>query len=531
MSEDKFFKSIIDAGDLLRNPQQFKHTIQTKIVIISGAWHTFAYQRGPIVDSYYTPAGYMTGSIIHANYIEALLDRRVYRPMANRVADGIEFILVLLTVLVFAMEGGAARKSIALLGLTLACIGTSYIAFTNFGIFFDFFIPLVAVAMHAGLEQILEWRDLAHEAVKNESSRPRVSKSIVTFLMLGVFLFGPAFGPKGYALDANTLRQSQSDSADPNKKDSDKNTAPNEGKKQPKPPIDPNKPGGPRVTYQGVIKERSGNTMTLQTTDTPHLVVVLNDQTQVEQAAEVFKARKKEMSMAALIPGLTIKVEGTYNAQNQLVATSVKFKAEDLEQAQAIEAGLHETQVKAAANQAELERQAAALAAQNAALKEQQAAITAQQKEIAANKAKIAASSARFGELDQYYILDEVTVLFGNGVTKVDPKYNAQLLALVQKAMTYKGYNIQVKGYASSVGSAALNQQLSEERANNVTNILVQQAHVPLTNMLAPGAMGESRQVGNDKTAEGQAENRRVIVRALLNKGIAGTELPLPTTK
>ena len=38
--------------------------------------------------------------------------------------------------------------------------------------------------------------------------------------------------------------------------------------------------------------------------------------------------------------------------------------------------------------------------------------------------------------------------------------------------MTYNGYNIQVKGYASSVGSAALNQQLSEERANNVTNIL-----------------------------------------------------------
>ena len=44
--------------------------------------------------------------------------------------------------------------------------------------------------------------------------------------------------------------------------------------------------------------------------------------------------------------------------------------------------------------------------------------------------------------------------------------------------------------------------------------------------MLAPGAMGESRQVGSDKTEQGQAENRRVVVRALLNKGIAGTELP-----
>ena len=40
--------------------------------------------------------------------------------------------------------------------------------------------------------------------------------------------------------------------------------------------------------------------------------------------------------------------------------------------------------------------------------------------------------------------------------------------------------------------------------------------------MLAPGAMGESEQVGADKTVEGQAANRRVIVRVLQNKAIAG---------
>jgi outer membrane protein OmpA-like peptidoglycan-associated protein len=263
--------------------------------------------------------------------------------------------------------------------------------------------------------------------------------------------------------------------------------------------------------------------MTLQTQDQPKLVVILNDQTQVSQVEGVFKARRKEMSMAALIPGLAVQVEGTYNADNQLVATSVKFKGDALEQAQAIQAGVHETQVQASANQAALEEQ-------NAALKAQQEALDKQQKEIAANKAAIAANSARFGELDDYYILDEVTVLFGNGQTKVDPKYVQPLLALAQKAMTYNGYNIQVKGYASAVGSAALNQELSEDRADNVTNILVQQGNVPLTNMLAPGAMGESRQIGNDKTEQGQAENRRVVVRALLNKGIAGTIQGLPTT-
>jgi len=276
------------------------------------------------------------------------------------------------------------------------------------------------------------------------------------------------------------------------------------------------------VKVQGLIKGRSGNTISLQTTDTPKIVVILNDDTQVSQAEGAF--RKKDMSMAALIPGLPVQIEGTYNAQNQLVANTVKFKGNDLKQAQAIQAGVHETQKAAAANQAELEQQAAALAAQNAALKEQQAAITEAEKRSAANKAAIAAASARFGQMDDYYILDEVTVLFGNGQTKVDPQYVPQITALCEKAKGYTGYMIQVKGYASSTGSAAVNQELSKKRAVNVSNIVAQQGHVPLTNMLAPGAMGESRQVGTDKTVEGQAVNRRVVVRILQNKGIAGTE-------
>ena len=284
------------------------------------------------------------------------------------------------------------------------------------------------------------------------------------------------------------------------------------------------------VKVKGVIISRAGNDMTMKTADTPNLVVVLNDTTDVQQLEGVLKARKKDMAMAALIPGLACEVQGTYNAQNQLVATWVRFTGEDLEQAQSAQAAVHETAVKAAANQAELKQQADALAAQNAALKAQQEALDKQQKEIAANKAAIAANSARFGQLDDYYILDEVTVLFENGQTKVHPKYVQPLMALAQKAMTYNGYNIQVKGYASAVGNAAFNQELSEERAENVSDILAQQGHIPLTNMLAPGAMGESRQVGNDKTEQGQAENRRVVVRALLNKGIAGSVQGLPTT-
>ena len=270
-----------------------------------------------------------------------------------------------------------------------------------------------------------------------------------------------------------------------------------------------------QTKVEGVIKGRSGPKIILQTADSPKLIVLLTDATDVAQVQGALKARKKHMSMAALIPGLPIQVEGTYDAQNQLVAKTVRFKGNDLEQAQAIQAGLAETQQQAQKNKEELEKQNAALAAQNAAL-------TEQQKKIAANKAAIDAATARFGQLDDYYILDEVTVYFGNGKVNVDPKYTPQLVALAEKAKTIDGYMIEVKGFASSSGSASLNQQLSEDRADNVANVLLQQGHIPLTNMLAPAAMGESRQVGNDKTAEGQAENRRVRVRILQNKGLAG---------
>jgi outer membrane protein OmpA-like peptidoglycan-associated protein len=275
------------------------------------------------------------------------------------------------------------------------------------------------------------------------------------------------------------------------------------------------------VKVEGLIKGRSGDLVILQTKENPDLVVELKDGTDVGQVQGVLKARNKKMSMAALIPGLAISVEGSYD-DGQLVAQKVRFKGNDLKHAEAIEAGMHETKLQAQQNQEELEKHKAELDAQKQALQQQEAKVAANKAAIAANKTAIDAAVARFGQLDDYYILDEVTVYFGNGKIKVDPKYPPQLLALVEKAKTINGYMIEVKGYASSTGNVASNQKLSEDRANNVTNILLQQGKVSLTRMLAPGAMGESEQVGNEKTQEGQAENRRVVVRVLQNKAIAG---------
>jgi outer membrane protein OmpA-like peptidoglycan-associated protein len=273
----------------------------------------------------------------------------------------------------------------------------------------------------------------------------------------------------------------------------------------------------------GLIVGRNAASMTVQTSTEPKLVVILTDSTQVAQIQGLLKARRKQMSMTALIPGLQVQVEGTLNAQNELVASSVKFKGNDLDDAQTIQAGLQPAKEQIEQSQAELDQQKAALERQQQEMQEQQQQMAQAQAKIDANKAAIEAANKRFGQLDDYNIMDEVTVYFANGKVALDPKYKPQLLQLAEKAKTITAFTIQVKGYASSSGSASYNQKLSEDRANSVTQFLQQQGHIPLTNMLAPGAMGESRQIGNDKTAEGQEQNRRVVVRVLQNKGIAGT--------
>src|SRR5271169_28902 len=272
---------------------------------------------------------------------------------------------------------------------------------------------------------------------------------------------------------------------------------------------------------KGVINGRNGATMTVQTQDSGNVIVVLTDSTQVEEPEGAF--RKKHLSMAALVPGLSIEVQGSYNDKNQLVADKVTFHGSDLKTAQDIQAGLAPTEQQVQQSQQQIQAQQQLLQQQQQQLTAEQQASAAHAAEIAANQANIAAANKRFGELGDFNILGEVTVLFGNGKVTIDDQYKPQLLKLAQQAKGITAYLIQVKGYASKVGSAALNQKLSTERAENVTIFLEQQGQIPLTNMLAPGAMGTSKQVAPDTTAEGQADNRRVVVRILQNKGIAGT--------
>jgi outer membrane protein OmpA-like peptidoglycan-associated protein len=73
-----------------------------------------------------------------------------------------------------------------------------------------------------------------------------------------------------------------------------------------------------------------------------------------------------------------------------------------------------------------------------------------------------------------------------------------------------QGHPIVVEGHTDSQGSDASNQELSRGRAQAVRDFLVSRG-VPADRIRAD-ALGSSRPVGDNKTPEGRASNRRVEI-------------------
>ncbi len=129
----------------------------------------------------------------------------------------------------------------------------------------------------------------------------------------------------------------------------------------------------------------------------------------------------------------------------------------------------------------------------------------------------------RFIALGEYDVKAETTVKFGVGSSKIAAADQEELKKLAQTATGLKGYIVEVTGYADATGGAEMNTKLSEARAKAVTVFLMQQGSVPVRHIVAPGAMGEYGPAATNETASGRAENRRVEVKVLVNKGISGS--------
>jgi OmpA-OmpF porin, OOP family len=280
------------------------------------------------------------------------------------------------------------------------------------------------------------------------------------------------------------------------------------------------------VKVKGMISGRTGETLVLSTPD-GNVTVVLDDSTKVQQPKGL-GLRKKQVSAAVLIPGLKVSVDGTGDS-TKVTAKTITFDASDLQTAEMIQAGLHPTAEQVAANQKNIATNQQDIAANQQATATNAKNISANQQATAANKADIEkniadieANTKRFSELGDYELKGQGTVNFKTGSAKIAPEDQARLADLAQKAKDQTGYIIEIQGYADSTGNAAMNTKLSQARAQAVIDYLVQHG-VPVRHITAPGAYGETDPAASNESASGRAENRRVDIKVLINKGIKGS--------
>jgi outer membrane protein OmpA-like peptidoglycan-associated protein len=287
---------------------------------------------------------------------------------------------------------------------------------------------------------------------------------------------------------------------------------------------------GDTTKVKGMITNRNGDTMTVKSGESTTTVVITDD-TNTKDNVGLFGLGRKKVSQAALIPGLKVDVDGTPDDKGRIVAKTITVDGDDLETAEMVQAGLHPTAEQVAANVQAIQTNKQRVAANKAQLAAQKESIGTNQQNIAANKTQIDQNikdieehTNRFKQLADYDVKGEATVKFKVGSSALDAKSKEDLKNLAQTATGMSGgYLVEVMGYADATGSAAMNTKLSENRADAVINYLVQQCGVRPRFIVAPGAMGEYGATASNETKAGRAENRRVEIKVLVNKGIAGS--------
>ena len=286
---------------------------------------------------------------------------------------------------------------------------------------------------------------------------------------------------------------------------------------------------GGEAEVKGMITTRTGETLVVKSAQGT-TTVVLTDDTTTKDDKGLFGLDKQHMSSAVLIPGLKVKVKGTSDDQGRIVAKTITTDGDDLETAEMIQAGLHPTAEQVTANEQAIGTNKQNISANQAELAAHKQDITANQQDIAAhqqqiqkNISDIEENTNRFTALSEYDVKDQATLNFNTGSSKISAEGQDALKKLAQTATGLTGYIIEVTGYADNTGSAAMNTKLSEDRAKAVIAFLMQQGNVPIRHIVAPGAMGEYGAAAPNETKAGRAENRRVEVKVLVNKGIVGS--------
>jgi len=289
---------------------------------------------------------------------------------------------------------------------------------------------------------------------------------------------------------------------------------------------------GEKMKIKGVVVRRDADTFTLRDLNGVDTVVRLTDRTSVKSSGGFLRSGNNYGS-TNILRGLNLEVEGRGGSNGELNAERVRFNESDLRTARAVESRATPLEERANATEgrlSEVEQNAQKLSGQldelaavsNAA----RGGAKAAQETADAAVAGVNATNDRISALDDYVPQDSIAVNFRVGSSILNADARTKLDAIATKALNAKGYVLEVTGYADSTGATERNRVLSQRRADAVIRYLVENHQIPLRRIVTPYGFGASNPVADNKTREGRAENRRVEVKVLVNKGLTS---PAPT--
>lgn len=257
-------------------------------------------------------------------------------------------------------------------------------------------------------------------------------------------------------------------------------------------------PSGAKMKFRGVVIGRDSDTFTIRDRSRADYQVLLTDDTSIKTHGGFFRGGKK-YAVTDILRGLIVEVEGRGDSQGQLVADKIRFKESDLRAAITTDTRVGPVE----ANQERIAGQMDELYA------------------VAAEaRSEAGAANERISALDDYDVQETVAVTFRVNSAMLSPQAKEQLDGLAAKANSAKGYVLEVAGHTDSTGSETKNFRLSRERAESVIQYLAVNHKIPLRRFITPMGYGKTEAVAENTTAAGRAQNRRVEVKMLLNRGM-----------
>jgi len=257
-------------------------------------------------------------------------------------------------------------------------------------------------------------------------------------------------------------------------------------------------PNGSRMKFQGVVMSRDADTFTIRDRSRADYQVLINDNTSIKTNGGFLRSGKK-YPVTDILRGLIVEVEGRGDSQGQLVADKIRFNESDM-------------------------RAAITSDTRVSPVEENQKAMSGQMDELysiaAEARQQVTAVNERVSALDDYDVQANVAVTFRVNSAVLSSEAKQQLDDFAAKAESAKAYTIEVAGHTDSTGSEAKNFRLSRERADAVVQYLAVYHKIPLRRFVTPMGYGKTAAVADNTTPTGRAQNRRVEVKMLLNRGL-----------